>query len=376
MKKILCLLLFLAIFPVFSYCQDKVTVTLFYSSHCGVCLKIKEEFLPSLEEKYKSKINWQMLNTADSENLALLESMSDYFQKEKALVPSVLVGRNFLVGLYEIEDKLDQAIESSLLEEGDSLEFLRTSLSEVFKKLSVYTVMVSGLIDGINPCAFAVIVFFMSFLAVYGYKKRDLIVVGIFYCAAVFICYLLIGLGVFKFFYSLKNIYFFIKFFYYFIAVFCFLMGIAALYDYLRFKKTKKTEGAILQLPKFIKKRINIAIGSQLRQKKPTSIWALAISSFVVGSLVSLLEAVCTGQVYVPIIVVILKNSALKLKAATYLILYNLMFIFPLVVIFILSLIGVSHSRFNNFLKKYLGTIKILMAFIFFLLGILILNLR
>ncbi|MBP7088122.1 MAG: hypothetical protein KBB01_02345 [Candidatus Omnitrophica bacterium] len=362
--------------PIFSYCQDKTTVTLFYSPHCGVCLKIKEELLPSLKEKYEGKVNWQMLNTVDSENLALLESISSYFQKEKALIPSVLVGKNFLVGLYEIEGKLDQAIATSLSEKGDSLDFLRASLSEVFNKLSIYTVMASGLIDGINPCAFAVIVFFISFLAVYGYKKRDLIIVGIFYCAAVFACYLLIGLGVFKFFYSFKNIYFFIRFFYHFIAVFCFLMGIAALYDYFKFKKTNQSEGAILQLPKFIKRRISITIGSQLRQKKQNSVWALAISSFTVGSLVSLLEAVCTGQVYVPIIVVILKNSTLKLKAATYLVLYNLMFIFPLVVIFILSLIGVSHLRFSNFLKKHLGTIKLLMAFLFFLLGTFILNLR
>jgi cytochrome c biogenesis protein CcdA len=87
---------------------------------------------------------------------------------------------------------------------------------------------------------------------------------------------------------------------------------------------------------------------------------------------VSLLEAACTGQVYLPTIVYIVKNTKLRLKALTYLILYNLMFILPLIVIFILSLVGFSSQKFNVFLKKHLGTIKIILAFIFLLLGLLV----
>jgi len=145
-----------------------------------------------------------------------------------------------------------------------------------------------------------------------------------------------------------------------------------ALYDYYKFKKTGRSQEAILQLPKFLKKRINIVIGSRMREKKG-GIWGLCVSSFVVGFLVSLLEAVCTGQVYIPTIVFILKNTDLKLKAATYLFLYNFMFILPLIVIFLLSLVGVSSTKFNNFLKKNLGRIKILMALVFFCLGLFIL---
>jgi cytochrome c biogenesis protein CcdA len=373
MKKIFFILSIFLVFSAPAYTQNKPTVTLFHSSHCNVCLKLKEELLPPLREKYKDDVNWQMLNTDDSENLALLKSVTDYFQREQALVPSVLIGKNFLVGLYEIRDGLDKAIAESLSSEQEPLEFLRTNLVDVFKKLSVPTVIASGLIDGINPCAFAVIVFFISFLAVYGYKKKEIILVGTFYCLAVFISYLLIGLGAFELLYSLRNIYLFVRVFYYFTGIFCLIMGVIALYDYFRFKKTKSSQDAILQLPKFIKKRINITIGSNLRQRKSTGVLALAITSFVVGFLVSLLEAVCTGQVYIPIIVFILKNTDLKIRAAAYLILYNLMFIFPLALIFILSLVGVSHSRFNDLLKRHLGAIKIAMAFVFFLLGIFIL---
>jgi len=373
MKKAIFFLLILLILPIPSFAREKVAATLFYSTHCKICHELKEEFLSQMEEKYKESVVWQELNTSeDVDSLNLLISLTKQFSLNKALVPSILVGDTFLVGGKEIEENLDLAIKTALKAEKSPISFLKTDLIDFFKKFSVFTVIGNGLIDGINPCAFAVIVFFISFLGVYGYKKAEIIYVGTFYCLAVFITYLLIGLGFFNFFYSLEQTYFIVKAFYYFVALFCFLMAAAALYDYYKFKKTGRSEETILQLPKFLKKRINIVIGSRMREKKG-GVWGLCISSFVVGFLVSLLEALCTGQVYLPTIVFILKNTDLKLKAATYLFLYNFMFILPLIAIFLLSLVGVSSARFNDFLKKNLGRIKILMALVFFCLGVLIL---
>ena len=372
-KKAIFFLLILLILPISSFAQEKVTATLFYSTHCKICHELREEFLPQIEEKYKESLEWQRFNTTeDDDSLSLLISLSEQFNFKEALIPSVLVGDTFLVGGEDVKDNLEAAIKIALKAEKSPLSFLKTDLIDFFKKFSVFTVIGNGLIDGINPCAFAVIVFFISFLGVYGYKKAEIIYVGTFYCLAVFITYLLIGLGFFNFFYSLEQAYLIIKVFYYFVAFFCFLMAIAALYDYYKFKKTGRCEETILQLPKFLKKRINIVIGSRMREKKG-GVWGLCISSFVVGFLVSLLEAVCTGQVYLPTIVFILKNTDLKLKAATHLFLYNFMFVLPLIVVFLLSLAGVSSVKFNNFLKKNLGRIKILMAIVFFCLGLFIL---
>ena len=372
MKKVIFFLLIILILPIPSFAQEKVTATLFYSNHCKICHDLGEEFLPQIEEKYKDSLEWQKLNTAENaEGLNLLISLSKQFSLKEALIPSILVGDTFLVGGNEIKDNLEIAIKVASKAEKSPISFLKTDLIDFFKKFSVLTVIGNGLVDGINPCAFAVIVFFISFLGVYGYKKVEIIYVGTFYCLAVFSTYLLIGLGFFNFFYSLEQVYLIIKVFYYFVAVFCFLMAIAALYDYYKLKKTGCSDETILQLPKFLKKRINIVIGSRMRKKKG-GIWGLCISSFVVGFLVSLLEAVCTGQVYLPTIVFILKNTDLKIKAATYLILYNFMFIFPLIIIFFLSLVGVSSAKFNSFLKKNLGKVKILMAVVFFCLGIFI----
>jgi cytochrome c biogenesis protein CcdA len=366
-------LVFFLLIPLLVYCENKPQVTFFYSLHCQKCLQLKREFLVTIKDKYKDKLEWKELDiNADPNNLSSLIYIGARFGKKEALVPSILIGNIFLVGKSAIEKDLERAIKIALKEKINPFSFLKTDLVTTFKKLSVFTVIMAGLFDGINPCAFAVIVFFISFLAVYGYRKREIIYVGLAYCFSVFITYLLIGFGFFKFLYSMSNFYILIKLFYYFVAFFCFILAGFALLDYLKYKKTADPENLILQLPKFLKKRINVVIGSHLRDKRERGIVSLVVSSFLVGFLVSLLEAACTGQVYLPTIVYIVKNTKLRLKALTYLILYNLMFILPLIVIFILSLVGFSSQKFNVFLKKHLGTIKIILAFIFLLLGLLV----
>ncbi len=96
----------------------------------------------------------------------------------------------------------------------------------------------------------------------------------------------------------------------------------------------------------------------------------LVLSALVTGFLVSILEAVCTGQLYLPTIAFVLKSTPLKLQALLYLVIYNLMFILPLLIIFLLALFGVTSGQFANFLKKNLAGVKIIMVLVFFSLGI------
>jgi cytochrome c biogenesis protein CcdA len=82
-----------------------------------------------------------------------------------------------------------------------------------------------------------------------------------------------------------------------------------------------------------------------------------------------LLEAVCTGQTYLPTIVFILKGYK-DMKAFIYLVTYNLMFVVPLFVIFLFALFGATSVQFSRFMKDKLGAIKILMSLLFLGLGI------
>ena len=130
-------------------------------------------------------------------------------------------------------------------------------------------------------------------------------------------------------------------------------------------------------MPKFIKTQIHKIIGIELRVPgwarqagARKNMMGLAVSALITGFLVSALESVCVAKIYLPTIIFVLKTSSLKLMALWYLLLYNLLFIVPLLVIFGFGLAGTTSEKFQSVLKGNLGTIKILMTVMFLGLGI------
>lgn len=241
-----------------------------------------------------------------------------------------------------------------------------------FLSFGALTVMGAGLIDGFNPCAFTVLVFFISFLTFAGYKKRELAVLGITFILAVFATYVLIGLGLFKFIRSLELFGFLSRIIYLSIAGLAIILGVYSLYDWYIYNKTKDPQRIKLRLPDFIKRRTQKIIQDSARDKNKTMI-ELVITVFLSGFLVSLLESICTGQTYVPTIAYVVKEPSLRASALGFLALYNIMFILPLAVILIAALKGVSSETFSKIARGHLGTIKLLTAGLFFLLGVLLL---
>lgn len=243
---------------------------------------------------------------------------------------------------------------------------------ERFSSFKLFPVLGAGLIDGFNPCAFTVLVFFISFLNFAGYKRSELLVLGTVFILSIFITYILIGIGLFKFIRSLEVFSLLSKIVYLGTAVLAIILGFYNLYDWYIYRKTKNPEEIKLKLPQFIKAKIQRIIQDTTRDRRRRSI-DLAIAVFVSGFIVSLLESVCTGQTYVPTIAYVLKTSSLRSKAFFYLVLYNLMFILPLVIIFLAALRGVTSEMFSKIARRHLGAVKLLTAALFFLLGVLLL---
>lgn len=355
----------------------------FYSESCHSCQKVKHEIMPDIEKVFFDRIIIEHRDITDVNNYKLMLSLKEKYACYEEGVPTIFMEGKILVGYERIKEGLRKAIEEALkkdkLEQPEGL--VGIDLVKRFLSFSAFAIIAAGLIDGINPCAFTVIVFFISFLAFQGYKKKELLTIGLSFIGAVFLTYVLIGLGIFRFLYALSKFYLLTKIIYYAIAILCFILGIFALYDIWVFKKTKEAEGLTLQLPQAIKNRIHAIVGRHYRRprdEEPTSvsqkqILRLVGSAFVVGFLISLLEAVCTGQLYLPTITFILKDVNLRLRAFGYLLLYNVMFIVPLLVILLFALLGTTSQGFSQFVKKHMVTVKLSMALLFFGLGILIL---
>lgn len=381
--KILILILFL-LFPATAFSEESqpVEILLFGTAHCHACQKIKAGIIPRVKEKYAGKIKIEDLDFDKPENLMRLMELEDKYDwhSKEDQTPTIFINGKFLVGSIDIETYLEMYIDSALSEKGytpfrgsnESVDLLSR-----FKAFSPLAIMSAGLIDGINPCAFTVIIFFISFLTLQGYRRREIFAIALAFITAVFITYVLIGIGLFNFIFQLKGYYNAVKVLYISGAALCFVLAGLAFYDYLKFKQTGRTEELVLQLPKGFKDRIQRIIGLHYRkdkgsqaQDKGKNIWRLVLSAFTVGFFVSLFEAICTGQVYLPTIVFVLKSTHLKLQALFYLLIYNLMFILPLWIIMLFAILGVSSGQFSSFVSRHMGIIKILMAGLFVGLGL------
>ena len=380
MKKIISVLSLFILWNLPVVAQPKAEFALFVSPTCGHCQKLKREYWNKLQEKYQDRVHFTEYDISqDGNHLIFMETAKAYGVPEDNLgYPAAAIGSTFLMGYpSDIGTYAENAIEKAILlqEETDVRipDNTQEQVKQAFSRITFWAIIGAGLLDGINPCAFAVIVFFISFLTVYKYTRREIIIVGTSYCVAVFLAYLLLGLGMFKFLYALRGFSYVIKGFYIATALLCLVFFCLALYDFWLYKKTKKTDGMLLQLPFGLKTRIHKIMGFFLRDKNKSPL-RLTLAALAVGFGVSLIEAVCTGQVYVPTCVLIMQEPAFRVKACSYLVLYNIMFIIPLVAVFVLALLGYESQTFNNFLKKHLGVTKICLCLVFLGLFLLLLG--
>jgi len=366
----------------FSYGKEDASrlpaLIVFFSPGCHQCIALKKDIMPGIENEFKGKIAVEYRDIDDIENYKLLLSLEDKYHPVITNTPPILFfSGKFINGLGDagkIRLLLGNISNAAVI---PNAALPKVDLVQRFKAFSPVAIIAVGLIDGINPCAVTVIVFFMSFLAFQGYRKREIMVIGLIFIFSVYLTYVLIGLGIFGFLYKLQGFWLVTKIINITVGVISILFSIYALYDFIQYKRTKSTDDMLLSLPKGIKDQIHKVIGSHYRAPNKRAegafkknLLGLALSALITGFLVSVLEAVCVAKIYLPTIVFVLKTTDLKLKALSYLLLYNLLFVVPLLVIFFFALTGTSSERFSAILKGNLGTLKILMGIMFLFLGV------
>jgi hypothetical protein len=252
----------------------------------------------------------------------------------------------------------------------EALKSGEQKIIERFRKFGLTTVLVAGFIDGLNPCAFATIVFLVSYLAFLGKKTKEILLYGIVFTFGVFIAYLIAGMGLMAGFRQISSFPLITKGVYLVIAIFAFVLGIISFYDYILYRRG---EGAKmkLQLPMALKKRVHGIIRKQTRSSK-----AGFIATFVLGFIIAGTEVICTGQLYLPTIGYIMTIPKLRAYAFFNLVLYNIMFIIPLVGIFVAAFFGVTSEKMALVTKEHTGTVKLLTAILFMGLGVFLYFLR
>jgi thiol-disulfide isomerase/thioredoxin len=376
-----------------------VEVTYFYQKGCPKCDRANA-LLKYLVKKYPQLIIKEIdLNTPDGKRLnETLSNRLNLSTEKRLIAPTIFIASDYLLPGEITESKVEALIQkygekrdrdrvnedespSKIPLASPTQEETRKadeSIIQRFKSFGVLAILLAGLMEGMNPCALATLVFFISYLTMVGRKRREIFWGGLAFSGTGFVTHLLIGIGILGFIQHLSFLPLFSRIVYLITFLIALLLGILSLYDYIQLKKGRPSKMK-LQVPNFLKKKIHhmIRVRSDVLEpnQESTSIRFL-LSAVAIGFIVTLFQSTCTSQVYLPTILFVTNIPSLRGSAVLYLILYNLVYILPLLVIFGIVYWGVTSEQLSFFLQKRASTIKLLTSIFFFLLaGILILSL-
>ena len=210
------------------------------------------------------------------------------------------------VSTFPIDTPFPEALEQTVSSQGP----LPVGIANLNQLLPA--VVATGLIDSVNPCAFAVILLLLAFLFTTRQPRSRILQLGLVYIGMIFLVYFAIGLGILRAVRLSNDPHFVAR------AGSWILIGLGAinLIEYF--------------FPKFpIKLHMPVAAGVKTNEwlKKATM-----PATVGVGLLVGLCTFPCSGGVYVSIITLLNAKTTLGWGVG-YLALYNVLFVLPLLVI-------------------------------------------
>lgn len=346
-------------------------LVVFSMENCQFCRKLTRRVIPQFAEKFHKKIyvkTYYLNNTANYEKFYYL--VKDKLE-QKSILPIVIGSTKALYGTKEIE----RFLELLLRQDNKYIELVappaymvKSRAADTLKSMTLPIVILAGLIDGINPCAFATIIFLITYLSVNKVQKKRILLIGTAFAIGVFTLYFIIGIGLFDLFSRIMlQHYSWIKSVKIIISGLMFLFFLLSLYDLWVFFYKKDNKEMLLQLPKSFKllshSMIRVFVNSRLS----------ILFAFFLGFVISSIELACTGQVYFPTIAYLIKNQEYFKAALFYLLIYNIAFIAPLITVFIMIYLGTNSRSIEKLLKEQLWIIKLLLAILFFVLAVIFL---
>lgn len=198
----------------------------------------------------------------------------------------------------------------------------------------------AALIDGINPCAFGVLIFMLAYLAK-STTKGKMLFNGLIYIFFVFLTYLAAGLLLLPIIRSLAG---FSVASYYVLAGLIAIAGLLEIKDYFWYGK-----GPSLSIFPNEAQRI---------KKYVKNVGESPLTAAFLGIFVALVELPCTGAVYLAVLA-LMSMSGFTFDNMTFLVLYNLIFVLPLVIILFFVYKGIHWTAFEEWRQKNKGLMRL-----------------
>ncbi len=272
-------------------------------------------------------------------------------QRKNSSVQSIIIVSLMILGVMAL------AVYFGLIHPHEPL----AGMTEYLPAVTLGSVVVGGLIDGINPCAFTVLILFitamLATLQVTGSNdintaRARILGLGAIYIASVFLTYLGLGLG---------------------------LLATSALFS--RFHAPARI-GALLAIGMglwMLKDFFLPDVGPRLAAPKIVGQWTVeagrkaTVPALIVGGfLIGLCTVPCSGAVYLAVLSLLSMQSSALIGFA-YLALYNLMFILPLVALLIAASARPTLNRLAHWNLHHKEWVRLALGAGVTLMGLLIL---
>lgn len=330
--------------------NNSLDIYFFYGQGCPHCAKA-DIFLDEMEEKYSS-INVNKYETYfDEQGRNLFINMSNQYGKEIQGVPTIFFKDKVFVGFDKgVSKNIENEIKDCLGYCNQSEKNISSSYNNFNQKLSIPAVISAAIVDAINPCAFAVLIILLSTILV-SKKKKKALFSGLAFSLSIFISYFLMGIGLYSAIQATK----FTHVFYIVVAILAIFIGLFNLKDYFWYGKW-----FIMEVPMSWRPKLKALI------KSVTSV----PGAFFTGFLVSLFLLPCTSGPYI-VILGLLSKVATRDYAVFLLLLYNLIFILPMILITFAVYFGnISVDKAEKYRQKKLKILHLIAGLIILILGI------
>ena len=217
-------------------------------------------------------------------------------------------------------------------------------------QLTIPAVIGAAIVDAVNPCAFAVLILLMTTILAKTDKRKALFS-GIAFTTSIFISYFLMGLGL----YSAIQAAGVTTLFYWIVSVLAIIVGLANLKDYFWYGK-----GFIMEVP----------LSWRPHMKKLIASVTSPPGAFVIGFLVSLFLLPCTSGPYIVILGLLAKQTT-QFTGIMFLLLYNLIFVMPMVGITLVVYKGLSTTeKLEKFRQGRLRLLHLIAGTIIIVVGL------
>jgi HEAT repeat protein/cytochrome c biogenesis protein CcdA/glutaredoxin len=347
-------------------------VVFFRNPGCRDCARVAE-LLRALRSEFTDLIVEEM-DIRNPDHARVNEALCDRFEvpeRYRLVAPAVFCGAGNLIKGEITFERLGrmlsrtEATETAWRQVSDeAITRASLTLAERYTALGGWIVFAAGLLDGINPCAFATIIFLLSYLQVTRRGPREILAVGGAFVAGIFLAYFLLGLGLVEVVVRLSLLRRLGMVLNWGMAAFVAGVALLSVWDGVQCLRGRMGD-MVLQLPGVLKARIHDAVRHSTRHRH------FVAAAFVAGLVIAVLELACTGQVYAPTILYMLKTGQGRMGAVGYLALYNAAFIVPLLVVFVGAYGGLRSEHLTVWLGRRAALVKFATAILFAALFIL-----